>query len=400
MHLIVLEQTPSSRLGGQQIALFDICCGLAEKGHKISLLYTQEGNLLEQYQQFCDRVFKVKRYLINRPQYVFDFLIDLWKVGKNIPFDCKTLVLSNQFHDTPFGSALASYKNVPLVCYLHLPPPRKKLATWQWNMGLRGLKKFLAFSNLGSQWSIGLKGVKHFITVSNHTKSDWVNSDYPENIIDIVYNGVDLEVYKPTNDFVKTRKEWNISEDIEVISFVGRLDRAKGVETIIKAFALLQKNFPNTRLLIAGNSVNDKEDYKKLLEQLVVDLKVEQSVKFLGHVNNTTSLYQVSDVTVLASQWSEPFGRAIIESMACSTPVVGSRIGGIPEILTGEFQNFLFEATNERDLAETLSRVINWREKDAQLGERCRHHISSKLSFEKMIDGIEKVLETVIIQHN
>ncbi|MUG94402.1 hypothetical protein F7734_19295 [Scytonema sp. UIC 10036] len=56
----------------------------------------------------------------------------------------------------------------------------------------------------------------------------------------------------------------------------------------------------------------------------------------------------------------------------------------------------LFEPTNERDLSETLSRVINWREKDAQLGERCRNHISSKLSFEKMIDGIEKILVTVV----
>jgi glycosyltransferase involved in cell wall biosynthesis len=396
MHLIVLEQIPSSRLGGQQIALFDICRGLAKKGHSISLLYTQEDNLLEQYSQFCDRVFKVKRYLVNRPQYVLDFFVDLWKVGKNIPFDRKTLILSNQFHDTPFGSALASYKNVPLVCYLHLPPPKKKLATWQWNMGLRGLKDFIAFSNLGYQWSLGLKGVKHFITVSKHTKSDWVNSDYPEHIIDVVYNGVDLNVYKPTEDFVKTRKEWNIAEDVRVISFVGRLDKAKGLETIIKAFALLQKGFSSTKLLIAGNPVNDEGDYKQLLEQLAIDLKIEQFVQFLGHVNNTTSLYQVSDVTVLASQWSEPFPRAILESMACGTPVVGSRIGGIPESLTGEFQNFLFEPTNEKDLADTLSRVINWREKDAQLGERCRHHIASKLSFEKMIDGIEKILETVL----
>jgi len=47
--------------------------------------------------------------------------------------------------------------------------------------------------------------------------------------------------------------------------------------------------------------------------------------------------------------WSEPFGRTIIESMACGTPVVASKTGGIPEILTGEFQNGLLSG-NERDL--------------------------------------------------
>ncbi|GAB1542737.1 hypothetical protein NUACC21_54110 [Scytonema sp. NUACC21] len=396
MHLIVLEQAPSSRLGGQQIALLDICRGLSKRGHSVSLLYTQEDNLLEQYKQFCSHVLKVNRYLINRPQYIFDFLADIWKVSRNIPFEKNSLVLSNQFHDTPFGSAFASYKNIPLVCYLHLPPPRKKLAAWRWNMDLKGLKDFIAFSNLGYQWSVGLKGVKHFITVSNYTKSDWVNSGYSKDIIDVVYNGVDLEVYKPADDFSKTRKEWNLSEDIRVISFVGRLDKAKGLETIIKAFALLRKTHANTRLLIAGNPVNDGEDYKKSLEKLSTDLEIENHVKFLGHVTNTTSLYQVSDVTVLASQWSEPFPRSILESMACGTPVVASRIGGIPESLTGEFQNGLFEPRNERDLSEALSRVINWREKDAQLGERCRRHISSKFSIEKMIDGIETVLGNIL----
>jgi glycosyltransferase involved in cell wall biosynthesis len=59
---------------------------------------------------------------------------------------------------------------------------------------------------------------------------------------------------------------------------------------------------------------------------------------------------------------SEPFGRTIVESMACGTSVVGSRTGGIPEILIGEFQNGLFEPGNERDLADTLSRIMNWRD--------------------------------------
>jgi glycosyltransferase involved in cell wall biosynthesis len=78
--------------------------------------------------------------------------------------------------------------------------------------------------------------------------------------------------------------------------------------------------------------------------------------------------------------------------MACSTPVVASRTGGIPEILTGEFQNWLFEPGNEQDLLDKLTGIINWRETAPQLGERCREHVLDKFCPEKMVDSIEKVL--------
>ncbi|HEY9633634.1 MAG TPA: glycosyltransferase family 4 protein [Coleofasciculaceae cyanobacterium] len=393
MHLIVLEQEPSSLRGGQERVLFDFCRGLAQRGPSISLLYTKEGNLLEKYQEFCDRVEKVNRFIIYRPERIFSFLTDIQKATRKIPIIENSIVLTNQYQDTLFGYALALSKNLPLVCYLHLPPPAAQLAQWQWNMGMKGLRHFIALSNIRYQWSIGRKRVKHFIAVSNQTKSDWVTIGYNKHMIDVVYNGTDLKVYQPSSDFPLTRKEWNISEDIRVISYVGRLDKEKGLETLIKAFALLLKNNANARLLIAGKSVLQGEEYKKSLERLSTDLGLEKYVNFLGHVVNTTSIYQVSDVTVLPSLGSEPFGRSITESMACGTPVVASRTGGIPEILTGEFQKGVFEPGNERDLSDTLNRIMNWRDTDPQLGERYREHILSKFSLETMVDGIEKVLE-------
>lgn len=155
--------------------------------------------------------------------------------------------------------------------------------------------------------------------------------------------------------------------------------------------------------MIAGNPIlhfaadgkenpEEGEKYKRFLKQLSIDLGIEKNVDFLGHVADTVSLYQVSDVTVLPSQWSEPFGRVIIESMACGTPVVASRIGGIPEILTGEFQQWLFEPGNQLDLADKLHWMIHWRDRDSHLAHRCREHILGKFTIDKMIDGIEKVL--------
>jgi glycosyltransferase involved in cell wall biosynthesis len=379
MHIIVLEQEPSSRRGGQEVVLLDFCRGLSQRGHSISLVHTTEGNLLKQYQDFCSHVVKVNRLTVYRKPYIFSFLADIFQTNWKIPTSKDSIVLSNQYQDSLFGRTLAISKNLPFVCYLHIPPPKLPPNTFvEW------------------QWNIGLKGVKQFIAVSNQTKLDWVESGFKEDKIEVVYNGIDLEVYKPSREFSLTRKEWNIPEESLVISYVGRLDREKGLEILIKGFALLTKSAPSIRLLIAGKTVLEGEEYKKSLEQLVSDLGIEKDVSFLGHVSNTTSLYQVSDVTVLASRWSEPFPRAIIESMACGTPVVASRTGGIPEFLTGEFQNGLFEPGNERDLADTLSQTMNWRNRDQGLGNRCREHVFSKFTLEKMVDGIEKVLLRVI----
>jgi glycosyltransferase involved in cell wall biosynthesis len=381
MHIIVLEQEPTTSRGGQERNLLDICRGLSQRGHSITLLYAIEGNLLEQYQEFCTHVVKVNRFTVYRKPYIFSFLADIWKIASKITTSENTLVFSNQYQDSLFGYALASLKNIPFVCHLQIPPPEKPPSTFvEW------------------QWNIGLKGIKHFIAVSNQTKLDWVKSGFKEKKIDVVYTGINLEVYKPSNDFSLTRKEWNMSENLRVISYVGRLDKEKGLETLIKAFALLLESTANTKLLIAGKPTLQAEEYKAFLEHLSTELGIEKDVVFLGHIANTTSLYQVSDVTVLPSLWSEPFARSILESMACGTPVVASRTGGIPENLTGEFESGLFEPGNEQDLLDALNRMMTWRNSNPQLGDRCRKHILSKFSPNKMIDGYEKVLLRVVKQ--
>lgn len=390
MHLIVLENEPSSFRGGQELNLVEICRGLTQRGHKVSLFYVKEGDLLEQYRDFCDHVVKINRYEFNWKKIteILDFLSDIVAGIRKIPVSRNSVVFSNQYKDVFFGYILTVFKSISSVCYLQLPPPSGKFSR---------------------QRIIALNGMKQFIAVSKQTKLDWVKRGLQEDKIDVVYNGTNLEKFKPSRKLSTIRKEWNIPENIRVISYIGRLDRSKGLETLIGSVALLRKSVTSTRLLIAGKPVvhfgpdgkvcpEEGERYKQSLKQLSTDLGIEKYVDFLGHITNTTSVYQVSDVTVLPSLWSEPFPRSIIESMACGIPVVASRTGGIPENLTGEFQRGLFEPGNERDLSDTLSQIMNWRATDPQLGERCREHVLSKFTLDKLVDGIEKVLLRVVKQ--
>lgn len=382
MHIIVLENQPSSKKGGQEIILLDVCRGLSQCGHSISLLYLEEGNLLEQYQEFCTHTIKINSFLLDRSTLSssFTFFKDIWKV----PIGKDSVIYSNRYHDIVFGFLLSLLRNIPLVCYLQLPPHQSKF---------------------GRPHTLGLKGVRKFIALSNQTKLDWVDVGLNKEKVDIVHVGINLKVYKPAENLSAIREEWDIPKNTRVVSYIGRLDREKGLEKLIGAFALLVKKGIDARLLIAGqpvahDSLKAGEQYKSSLEQLSIDLDVKEYVSFLGHVSNTTSVYQASDITVLPSVWSEPFGRVIIESMACGTPAIASRTGGIPEILTGEFQNALVEPGSEDALFTALNQFINWRDADPLLGNRCRMHIMSKFNLDKMVNGIEQVLLNVYKSSN
>lgn len=380
MHIIVIANYLSNSRGGLERCLFDICHALSQKGHSISLLYEQEGDQFEEYQKICSSMTKINSYKFKRKKIAsspLNLLADMWKIqaGKN------SLVYSSDYSNFFYSYILALFKGIPLVCHAHLPAPDD----WnrlRWNNGLRVVKKYITLAN-----------VKRYIAVSKQVKSDWATKlSIKEEKINVVYNGIDTELYKPSGQFSLIRKEWNISEDLRIISYVGRLDKQKGLETLIKAFALLRETCTNIRLFIAGKALLHGEEYENSLKQLTTDLGVKEYVEFVGYLNNTTSLYQVSDVTVLPSLWAEPFGRTIIESMACGTPVVASCTGGITEILTGEFNVGLFEPGNERHLSNAIKMIINWRDKDPVLGNRCRKHILENFSLNKTADGIEEVL--------
>jgi glycosyltransferase involved in cell wall biosynthesis len=382
MHLIALEQAPTSLRGGQELNLLEICRDLSSRGHQITLLYEREGNLLDQYREFCQHVIRINSYGFDRRRIddVLNFLPSLLQVG-TVPVSQDSIVFSNVYHTVFWGYLLARYRQLPFVCYLQVPP-----------------------FDFNRQRLLGLNGVDRFIAVSHQTKQNWASIGYDSNKIDVVLNGTDTEKFQSAQDLKSVRSQWDVPENHKIISYIGRLDKDKGLETLITAFALLLKTNPNATLLIAGKALlhisptKNREcpeeclKYERSLEQLVVNLGTQNQVKFLGHITNPVALYQASDITVVPSRWPDPCPRVVIESMSCGTPVIASRIGGIPEVLTGEFDRQLVEPDQPQALANTLGEIMMWRDHNPELGQRCRNHILQQFSREKMVDGIEQSL--------
>ncbi|ASC70341.1 Glycosyltransferase family 1 [Halomicronema hongdechloris C2206] len=374
MHLIVLENEPSTRRGGQELSLFDVCQALVKRGHTLTLLYRQPGNLLAAYQDICQQMLSVEHYRLDMKRPLASgrqLLQDL----RRIAIEPNSLIYCNQYHDSFFAWLLARLRRRPLVCHVRLPPP----------------------PNLGWQWSLGMRGAHRQIAVSQYTKSEWVAIGYNATRIDVVHNGIDIQRFTAAatlDDAYALRSQlispaFNTSE-YYLISYVGRLDRGKGIETLLHGFALAQQQYPQLHLAIAGKPHNDPSSYLQELKRLATNWRIDDSVTFLGHVDDPSQVYRASDLVVVPSEWPEPFGRTIIEAMACGVPVVASRVGGIPEILTKEFQQRLVSPGNAAQLAAAISDNLTWRITDPDLAQRCRQHIVAHFSLSRTIDGIEQ----------
>ena len=165
MHIIVLEKYPSSQRGGQERSLVDATRQLAQRGHRITLLYGSPGDLLPQYGTFCDRMIPVKDFAILRSwQSPFWFVANLWKVWHELRTTSHaelqaepTIVYINQPYDVPFASLLSWLKNVPLVCHLRLPSP----------------------VDFGLQRKLTIGRVKQFISVSAANRQGWTVKSKP-----------------------------------------------------------------------------------------------------------------------------------------------------------------------------------------------------------------------------
>lgn len=375
MHIIVLEKYPSSQRGGQERSLVDVTRQLAQRGHRITLIYGSSGDLLPQYEAFCDRMIPVRDFAILRSwQSLLWFVADLWTVLHQLRAESQvglqaesTIVYINQPYDVPFAAALSWLKNVPLVCHLRLPSP----------------------VDFGFQRRLTIGRVKQFISVSAANRQGWISQVKAP--IAVVHNGVMPDRFVRQTSLLDLRSAWQIPEGDRVICYVGRLDRMKGLGTLCSAFAKILETHPQSQLLIAGKPLQDKVCYQTELEQLCIDLGLDDRVRFLGHIDQAIEVFHLSDVSVVPSQWAEPFGRTIIESMMAGTPVVASRVGGISEVLAGEFSSGLFMARDVDDLAQTLGSSLNWRQDDPTLGDRTQDYAKQRFHLDDKVDAIEQI---------
>lgn len=200
----------------------------------------------------------------------------------------------------------------------------------------------------------------------------------------IVYNGIDPQQFFPQAPDAALRHR--IAGDAQTILYAGRVVRWKGVQYLVEATAQLAKT-RNVRLLIAGQG-----EYQAALEQRVRELGIWDRVHFLGYIPSDAlaPYYGIADVVALGSYANETFSIMSAEAMACARPVVGSRFGGITEVIQDGETGFLAEPENANDFAAKITRLLDDAVLRERFGERGRERVLKLFTWDAVT---ERVLE-------
>jgi glycogen synthase len=247
------------------------------------------------------------------------------------------------------------------------------------------------------------------IAVSEQMRNDVIEAyGIDEKKVTVIHNGIDPEFYKPTfnNELLK---EYGIDPEIPFVLFVGRITRQKGISQLIGAAKHFNKN---CQVVLCAGAPDTKEIAEET-EALISDLKANRAgVILISEMlprEKVKVLYTHARVFACPSLY-EPFGIINLEAMACETPVVGSHVGGIPEIIVEGKTGFLvslqsksrtdFNPANpnafQKDFAAKINALLDDETLANNMGKEGRRRVLAKFSWESIAKTTFKYYEEVI----
>lgn len=209
----------------------------------------------------------------------------------------------------------------------------------------------------------------------------------------VIYDGLDDSTGKPNPVRARTFKE-SFPAGAALIGVVGRIKwHRKGQEVLVRAASLLRKRYPEAHYAIVGTPSLGNEDHEVRLRALIAQHGLEDVVRLVGEIEDTTSLFAALDIAVAPSVQPEPFGCVVIEAMAAGTPVVGSRAGGIAEQIVHGETGLLFTPGDPEDLARELAKLLSDTELRRHMAAAGERRVRSRFQLAKTTADMLELFE-------
>ena len=217
--------------------------------------------------------------------------------------------------------------------------------------------------------------------------------------IDMIPCGTDIEKYGAV-DRAAARVQLGFAPDDKIVLYVGRFDRRKGIETLVRAVAESQLR-DSIKLVIGGGSMPGQTDgiERDRIESIVSELGLQENTCFPGRLGDPELplYYAAADVCVVPSHY-EPFGLVAVEAMASRTPVVASNVGGLGFTVVPEVTGLLVPPQDELAFAAAIDRILlnpDWRD---QLGQTARHRIEIAFSWQSVAARLSQLYHKLLTQ--
>lgn len=353
----VLQLIDGLNIGGAEILLRDLSVGLAQRGFRVSIGYSTPGPLAQDLKHLGLPVTRLPRLMRIDPILFFGMMR---LMRKNTPQIVHTHLFKSDFH----GRLAARIAGVPVV-----------VST------LHSIDRWAQKRPLGNLYGWTSRFADRIIAVSEDVKKFHIaNTAVGESKFVTIENGVDVQRFANQRAAGQNvRKEFELDGSAPVFGIVGRLTPPKDHKVFLRAAALILQSLPLARFLIVGDGPLRSE-----LESYVRELRIQSSVIFTGMRRDIPAMLAALDVLVISSLW-EGIPVTLLEGMASMLPVVGTRVGSIPDVVTEETA-ILVPPSEPNAIAQACLKLAKDRELRLRMGKAGLKRVSAYYSIDAMID--------------
>lgn len=218
--------------------------------------------------------------------------------------------------------------------------------------------------------------------------------------IQVIHNALDLSEFSREN-LTNIRKEFDISDETNIVTMASVLRPWKGHEYFIRAAQLVKMKFPESKFLILGEeTIKREKGYKQWLIELSKSLGLENNIIFMGFRDDVPNVLLQSDVIVLPSVFPDPFPTVILEAMAAGKPIVATNVGGVPEMVVDGETGLLVPPKNYEAMANAILKLLTDNELARRLGKCGLNRLTTTFTINRFNREITEVLVELLDRPN
>ena len=366
--LVSQEYPPETAKGGIATQTYLRAHGLTSLGHQVWVISQSTDGEARSYKDgevnvyripLIDHLLPVYNEAARWLTYSVDVAVTLHRINREVGFD---LAVFPEWGGEGYIHLLnqTQWNHIPSIVHIHGPMVMFG-DTMNWP------DKDSDFYRVGCQMEGTSLRLADAVTASNGCSRKWCAEHYglDEEAIPVLYSGIDTRLFAPLPVEKYERP---------TIIFVGSVRRNKGVDLLLKAGALLLKDFPDLQLKILGKG---ESGYMKSLERLVKDEGLGAAVEFKGQVNRADLPEELSKAHLFAapSVYEGGPGNVYLEAMACGLPAIACSGSGVEGAVLHGNTGYMVEPGHLDQLVNAMGSLLKDRSMREEMGRNGRNHV-------------------------